>query len=582
VSRLSIAFVTDAGYLPWCGTALLSCVDAHPGQDLDLHVVHDGSLSTADVERLRAVVRGPATLTVHAVGPARVRHLPRLSRFGSVVWLRFLLPELLPDHDRIVYLDADTFVVGDLWSLAGSDLDGNPVGAVANVVPAADWTRLAALGFSDPADVLNSGVLVMDLDRMRREDTWGQIGDTVAAFADQIAWPDQDALNLVCAGRWAKLHPRFNAQNSLFAWPEQAQGVFGPAAAAEAVADPAVVHFEGPSLCKPWHALSTHPWRDRYRATLARTPWADVALDDDGRPVRLIGRLPERWQLAAYRRLVGWRDDRRGAARSLAGAAKARARAAMRPAAAAGGGAPPADPTRLPPHPLSTASPEHRRIVQRCLPFTMGSPERLLATIDATEYVIARGVPGAFAECGVWRGGSVLAMLLTLQATGVDDRDVYLFDTFTGMTAPTEEDTSAFHAPATEEWAAASSSERGERAYGGLFSEDTFGQAQVRRLLHATGYPSERIHLVPGPVEETLPGAAPDDLALLRLDTDWYESTRHELEHLYPRLATGGVLIIDDYGHWEGARKAADEHLAQHPALLLSRSDYTGRMAVKH
>ncbi len=580
MSRMSIAFVTDAGYLPWCGTALLSAVDAHPGQDLDLHVVHDGTLTDADTERLREVVRAPATLTVHAVDPARVRHLPRLSRFGSVVWLRFLLPELLPDHDRVVYLDADTFVADDLWSLATADLAGNPVGAVANVVPAPDWPRLARLGFSDPADVLNSGVLVMDLARMRAEDTWGQIGDTVAAFADQIAWPDQDALNLVCAGRWTRLHPRFNAQNSVFAWPEPAQGVFGAAAVAEAVADPAVVHFEGPSLCKPWHALSTHPWRDRYRATLARTPWAGTRWEDDGRPVRVIGRLPERWQLPAYRQLVGLRDDRRGAARSLAGAARARARAVVRPASGPTTG-PPADPTRVPPHPLSTASPDHRRIVQRCLPFTMGSPERLLATIDATEYVLARGVPGAFAECGVWRGGSVLAMILSLQAAGVDDRDVFLFDTFEGMTAPTAEDTSAFHAPAAEEWAAVGEDEH-DRAYGDLFSAETFGEGQVRRLLHATGYPPERIHLVRGPVEETLPAAAPDGLALLRLDTDWYESTRHELEHLYPRLATGGVLIVDDYGHWEGARKAADEHLAGHPALLLARSDYTGRMAVKH
>jgi lipopolysaccharide biosynthesis glycosyltransferase len=577
VSGLAIAFVCDAGYLPWCGTALLSCIDAHPGQALDLHVVHDGSLSEADVSLLHEVVRAPATLTVHAVDPARVRHLPRLSRFGSVVWLRFLLPELLPDHDRVTYLDADTFVADDLWALATADLAGNPVGAVANVVPAADWPRLARLGFSDPADVLNSGVLVMDLARMRTEDTWGQIGDTVAAFADQITWPDQDALNLVCAGRWTRLHPRFNAQNSVFAWPEPAQGVFGAAAVAEAVADPAVVHFEGPSLCKPWHALSTHPWRDRYRATLARTPWAGTRWDDDGRPVRMISRLPERWQLPAYRQLVGLRDDRRSAARALAGAARARARAAVRPTGGPTTG-PPADPTRVPPHPLSTASPDHRRIVQRCLPFTMGSPERLLATIDATEYVIARGVPGAFAECGVWRGGSVLAMVLSLQAAGVDDRDVYLFDTFEGMTAPTAEDTSAFHAPAAEEWETAGE----DRAYGDLFGRDTFGEGQVRRLLHATGYPPERIHLVRGPVEQTLPAAAPDGLALLRLDTDWYESTRHELEHLYPRLATGGVLIVDDYGHWEGARKAADEHLAGHPALLLARSDYTGRMAVKH
>ena len=82
----------------------------------------------------------------------------------------------------------------------------------------------------------------------------------------------------------------------------------------------------------------------------------------------------------------------------------------------------------------------------------------------------------------------------------------------------------------------------------------------MRATVLSTGYPAERVHLVRGPVEETIPGAAPDALALLRLDTDWYASTRHELEHLYPRLATGGVLIVDDYGHWEGARRAVDEY----------------------
>ena len=82
---------------------------------------------------------------------------------------------------------------------------------------------------------------------------------------------------------------------------------------------------------------------------------------------------------------------------------------------------------------------------------------------------------------------------------------------------------------------------------------------------------------------KTIPGEAPDRLALLRLDTDWYESTRHELVHLYPRLEKGGVLIIDDYGHWEGARRAVDEYFAHNPPpLLLARVDYAGRIAIKH
>src|SRR5436309_1043008 len=94
--------------------------------------------------------------------------------------------------------------------------------------------------------------------------------------------------------------------------------------------------------------------------------------------------------------------------------------------------------------------------------------------------------------------------------------------------------------------------------------------------------PADRVHMVAGPVEETLPDHAPGQLALLRLDTDWYESTRQELEHLYPRLAHGGVLIVDDYGHWAGARRAVDEYFAREAPLLLSRIDYTARIAIKH
>jgi hypothetical protein len=101
----------------------------------------------------------------------------------------------------------------------------------------------------------------------------------------------------------------------------------------------------------------------------------------------------------------------------------------------------------------------------------------------------------------------------------------------------------------------------------------------VRFNIAKTQYPFERIVLVKGPVEKTRPDTVPESIALLRLDTDWYESTRHELTHLYPRLSSGGVLIVDDYGHWQGSRKAVDEFLGGR--LFLSRIDYTGRLAIK-
>lgn len=221
-----------------------------------------------------------------------------------------------------------------------------------------------------------------------------------------------------------------------------------------------------------------------------------------------------------------------------------------------------------------------RDIVERALPYTMTGVARLQALVDAVRYCVSREVPGAFAECGVWKGGSMLAMALTLQELGRSDRDLYLYDTFEGMTQPTEADTTAFGPPALDTWTEAQ--RRGESAFPELVDAQGFDEESVRALILETGYPADRVHVAVGPVEETLPEHAPESLALLRLDTDWYESTRHELEHLYPRLADGGVLLIDDYGHWEGARRAVDEYFAVRDPLLLARIDYTGRIAVKH
>ena len=230
---------------------------------------------------------------------------------------------------------------------------------------------------------------------------------------------------------------------------------------------------------------------------------------------------------------------------------------------------------------LAVLSEAERRIVERALPYTITGLPRLAALIDAVRYCVGREIPGDFAECGVWRGGSVLAMILTLQELGVEDRDIHLFDTFEGMTAPTEHDISPIDPPALADWREAETSD--ERPWAWLYGAEHFSEGQVKETVLATGYPAERLHFVKGPVEETLPAHAPERLALLRLDTDWYESTRHELEHLYPRLPDGGVLIVDDYGHWEGAKRAVEEYFAARGERpLLNRVDYSCRIAIKH
>jgi hypothetical protein len=204
----------------------------------------------------------------------------------------------------------------------------------------------------------------------------------------------------------------------------------------------------------------------------------------------------------------------------------------------------------------------------------MTSPERIHALVNAVEYIVANRIPGEVVECGVWRGGSMMVVAETLIRLKAGDRRLFLFDTFEGMPPPAESDRNFKGQAAQDLMSAADRSTAWVWAVAQL--------ADVQQNMRSTGYPDELIRYVEGKVEDTLPAQAPERIALLRLDTDWYESTRHEMEHLFPRLSPGGVLIIDDYGHWQGARKAIDEYLARNDVrCLLCRIDYTGRIAVK-
>ncbi|MEO8603991.1 MAG: TylF/MycF/NovP-related O-methyltransferase [bacterium] len=226
---------------------------------------------------------------------------------------------------------------------------------------------------------------------------------------------------------------------------------------------------------------------------------------------------------------------------------------------------------------LELLSDADRRIAAAVEPYTCTGLPRVAALIRAVRYLVRSRVAGAFVECGVWRGGSMMTIALTLLDEQAADRDLYLFDTFAGMTPPADRDIRDDGAAAQVILDTTPRRENQNNIW--CFATE----AEVRRNLARTGYPSDRIHFVKGRVEDTLPYTPELDIALLRLDTDWYESTKHELTHLYPRLSSGGVLIVDDYGDWQGAREAADEYLQDHPEfpILLFPIDHTGRIAIK-
>jgi hypothetical protein len=201
--------------------------------------------------------------------------------------------------------------------------------------------------------------------------------------------------------------------------------------------------------------------------------------------------------------------------------------------------------------------------------YTQTSRERIVTLADAVEYVIRREILGDFVECGVWLGGSSMVIAKTLLRLGISDRRIWLYDTFGAMPQPEEHERTI------------------NRDFAGRLPEPATSDVPhgaylpaVRANMESTGYPPHLISYVCGLVEETIPNQVPAEIGLLRLDTDWYSSTSHELEHLYPRVPTGGVLIVDDYGHYHGARKAVDEYF-EHSPILLTRVDYTGRIGVK-
>jgi hypothetical protein len=213
-------------------------------------------------------------------------------------------------------------------------------------------------------------------------------------------------------------------------------------------------------------------------------------------------------------------------------------------------------------------------ISKLCKLYTQLSTERLFALYQSVNYLIRNKVEGDFVQCGVWKGGSVMLAIWAAMEFKEFSSEFYLYDTFEGMSEPTVKDTWAYNGKsAHEKWQ--SMQDKGE-------SWNYSSIEEVKKNVFSTTYPEGNFIFVKGKVEETIPARMPDKISLLYLDTDWYASTLHELVHLYPRLSPGGVMIVDDYGDFSGAREAVDQYFRERGlAPLLNRIDHTGRLIIK-
>ena len=216
---------------------------------------------------------------------------------------------------------------------------------------------------------------------------------------------------------------------------------------------------------------------------------------------------------------------------------------------------------------------EFKALLNEVSEYTMTSNLRIFALYQSIKYIINNKIEGDIVECGVWKGGSMMLVAKMLKKVNLI-KTLYLYDTFEGMTNPGEFDY-------------ASNLKKNKNNHASmLIKRDSnllclSSLDEVMNNLFSTNYEKSRINFIKGDVKDTLQRDTPSNISLLRLDTDWYESTLIELNTLYPKLNKGGIIIIDDYESWEGCKKAVDEYFKFHKDIYFHRIDDHAILGVK-
>lgn len=286
MSVLHVACAARRDYVPHSAAMLHSVLTQRGEGGVHVHYLHGPDLPPRTTGLLAEMVdRSGGTISFLPIPDERVAGLRTVDFRGgdefpvlpASHWYRIFLPELLPDVDKLLYLDADTIVVDSIEPLWATDLTDHYVAAVTNVFQADHLHHPKTLGL-EPRVYFNTGVLLMNLELMRRDGCTGALRDYALTHRDQLAFPEQDAMNVVVGARRLPLHPRWNCMNSILLFPWSSD-VFGPEAVAEAGRNPAIRHFEGPSINKPWHYLCEREMRELYSDHRRHTPWPEPELE---------------------------------------------------------------------------------------------------------------------------------------------------------------------------------------------------------------------------------------------------------------------------------------------------------------
>jgi lipopolysaccharide biosynthesis glycosyltransferase len=270
---IEIACAADRAFLPHSATMVASALE-NAGAPVRIHVLAGPDVGRRDRRRMtRMVRRAGGEIEIHRVRREELRGLKVAGPFPAAVWYRVALPQLLGEVDRVLYIDSDALVVGSLIPLWGAELGDAWLAAVTNVFPSEEFGRVHCRGLGlDDATYFNSGVLLLDLKRLRAADSLDRVREFAVANHARLVFPDQDALNGALGDQRLPLHPRWNLMmgTQAHAWSASR---YGPDEVRSAIEDPAILHFEG-AANKPWLAKPTEMagvlW-GRYRSS---TPWA--------------------------------------------------------------------------------------------------------------------------------------------------------------------------------------------------------------------------------------------------------------------------------------------------------------------
>lgn len=222
--------------------------------------------------------------------------------------------------------------------------------------------------------------------------------------------------------------------------------------------------------------------------------------------------------------------------------------------------------------------------------YTMTPAINIVTLYEQAVYCEKNNIEGAFVECGVWKGGAVGAMAQANLDSSSNRRELHLFDAFDDICEP-DPTVDGEKASADIKLAAKNKNldlrgriEPVKGAYDFLGGHGTI-ESCVELLEQKIGYPPDQIFYHKGWFEHVMEKESKqiEKIAILRLDGDWYSSTKVCLEYLYPKVVKGGIIIIDDYGYYEGCKKAVDEFFEKNKIVtFLSYSTYCCRYFIKH